>query len=356
LEKKDFIIVGQGLAGSILALELLKHGKTVLVIDNADLSTCSRVAGGIYNPVVFKRLTKSWMAETVLPYMSEFFTSAENLFGIKLLHPTKIVRIFLDENEEAIWRKKSVNGVSNLIDSKINQVGSSEVGNTQKDFSFIKSNYSFVKQGGFVDVFNFLTYTKNYLQKQNSFLNETFTYSDVSMDEKEVRYKNVAADKIIFCEGHLAVKNPWFNKVKFKPAKGEVLTIYCEELKTDSVITKDIFILPLPEKNHFKIGATYNWDDLTDIPTEEAKNSLLEKLKNLLPYPYKLLDHQAGVRPSTLDHHPAIGFHPEHKTLGFFNGFGTKSVMLVPYFAKHFCNFMENRTELLREVNVKRFF
>jgi len=355
LEKRDFIIIGQGLAGSILALELLKHNKSVLVFDNSGLSSCSKVAGGIYNPVVFKRLTQSWMAEKTLPYMFEFFEEAEKLFNIKLLHPTKIARIFSNENEELLWKKKAVNELSDVIDSKIH-VSSSEVENPENYFSFLKNNYAFVKQGGFVDVPEFLIQTKKYLEKQNSFLNETFDYSAFSVNENTIEYKNFSADKIIFCEGHLSAKNPWFNKIKLKPAKGEVLTIYCEELKTDSVINKDIFILPLPEKHHFKVGATYNWDDLTDIPTEEAKNSLIEKLDHLLPYSYKIIAHQAGVRPSTIDRRPVLGFHPEHASLGIFNGFGTKSVMLAPYFAKHFCSFIENKTELIHEVNVKRFF
>ena len=33
-KKTDYIIVGQGLAGSILALTLLKKGKSVIIIDN----------------------------------------------------------------------------------------------------------------------------------------------------------------------------------------------------------------------------------------------------------------------------------------------------------------------------------
>ncbi len=363
MEKKDFIIVGQGLVGSILALELLKQNKAVLVIDDADLSQCSKVAGGIYNPIVFKRMTQSWMAETTLPYMFEFFNEIEKLLNTKLLHPTKIVRIFSNENEEILWKKKSANELSDVIDSKIHvssgtstSLSTSSVENPSETFSFLKNNYAFVKQGGFVDVAEFLIQTKNYLEKQNSFLNEIVDYSLLSTNENKVKYKTISTDKIIFCEGYLSVKNPWFNQIKFKPAKGEVLTIYCEDLKTTSVLNKDIFILPLPEKNYFKVGATYNWDDLTDNPTQEAKNALIEKLKTLLPFPYKIINHQAGVRPSTIDRHPVMGFHPEHNNLGIFNGFGTKSIMLAPYFAKHFCSFIENKSELLHEVNCKRFF
>ena len=348
MPKKDFIIVGQGLAGSILALELLKQGKSVLVIDNSDLSACSKVAGGIYNPVVFKRLTQSWMADRTLPDMFTFFEEAEELFWTQLIHRAEISRVFSNENEELLWKKKAVNDLADVI--------SGEIHAPKNEYSFLKNKYAFVNQGGFVNVPEFLKQTNHYLEKLNSLLSETFDYSALSISESGITYKDISAEKIIFCEGHLSVKNPHFTQVKFKPAKGEVLTIHCEELKTRSVVNKDIFILPLPQKNHFKVGATYNWDDLTDTPTEEAKQSLVEKLNQLLPYSYKIVNHQAGVRPSTIDRRPVIGFHPEHKNLGIFNGFGTKSVMLAPYFAKHFCSFMENKSELLLEVNVKRFY
>jgi glycine oxidase len=348
LKKIDFIIVGQGLAGSILALELLKQNETILVIDNADLSQCSRVAAGIYNPIVFKRLTQSWMADKTLPAMFEFFERAEKLFDTKLIHQTKIARVFASEQEETLWKKKAVNELSEFIDAEIHS--------TKNEYEFLKNDYGFVTEAGFVDVPKFLEHTKEHLIQNDSFLNETFNYNDVIIGEDEIQYQNFTCDKLIFCEGHLATQNPFFQNLKFKPAKGEVLTIYCEELKVNSIINKDFFILPLPEVHYFKVGATYNWLDLTDAITDEAKNTLIKKINTVVSFPYKIINQQAGVRPATIDRRPFIGLHPIHKNMGVFNGFGTKSVMLAPYFAKHFCNFMFLNQELFLDVDIKRFY
>ncbi|MGZ3904174.1 MAG: NAD(P)/FAD-dependent oxidoreductase, partial [Bacteroidia bacterium] len=337
MQKRDFILTGQGLAGSILALELLKAGKSILVVDEPSMSSCSKAAGGIYNPVVFKRLTQSWMAERTLPYMLEFFDEAEKLFGKKLVYPTKIAKVFANENEEDLWKKKAANELAEVIDKKIYSA------TTDETLAFVNGNYSFVTAGGYVDVPGFLALTKKYLLEKGALVNEVFDFNSFSENENGVQYKNVLAGKIIFCQGHLSVSNPYFSNVKFKPAKGEVLTIYCEKLNATSVVTKDIFILPLAEKHTFKIGATYDWDDLTDTPTQKAKHSLEEKLKQFMSHSYRIIDHQAGVRPSTIDRRPAIGFNPGHKNIGIFNGFGTKSVMLAPWFAKHFCRFMDNK-------------
>lgn len=350
MKKVDFILTGQGLAGSILALELLKQGKSVFVVDQPTLSSCSKAAGGIYNPVVFKRLTQSWMAERTLPYMLEFFLETEKLLRKTFVYPTKIAKVFANENEEDLWKKKAANELAEVIDKKIYGVSENDA------LAFVKGNYSFVTAGGYVDVPGFLDLVRKYLIEHGSLLNEVFDFNSFSENEGGVQYKDVVAGKIIFCQGHLSVNNPYFSNIKFKPAKGEVLTIYCEELKATSVVTKDIFILPLAEKHKFKVGATYDWEDMSDTPTQKAKESLEEKLKPFLPFPYKIIDHQAGVRPSTIDRRPAIGFAPEHKNIGIFNGFGTKSVMLAPWFAKHFCRFMDSKEELLHEVNCKRFF
>ncbi|HXU26503.1 MAG TPA: FAD-binding oxidoreductase [Bacteroidia bacterium] len=348
MKKIDFIIVGQGLAGSILALELLKQNKTVLVIDNADMSQSSRVAAGIYNPIVFKRLTQSWMADKTLPSMFEFFEGAEKLFDVKLINQTKIARVFASEQEEVLWKKKAVNELSEFIAAEIHPA--------KNEYDFLKNNYGFVTEAGFVDVPKFLEHTKEYLIQRDSFLNATFNCDDVIIRDDEITYRNFTCNKLIFCEGHLATQNPFFQNLKFKPAKGEVLTIYCEELKTNSIINKDFFILPLPETHYFKVGATYNWLDLSDAISDEAKSTLVEKIDSVVPFPYKIIKQQAGVRPATIDRRPIIGMHPAHKNIGAFNGFGTKAVMLAPYFAKHFCNFMFLNQELFLDVDLKRFY
>ena len=348
MEKIDFIVVGQGLAGSILALALLKQHKSVLVIDDAEMSQCSRVAAGIYNPIVFKRLTQSWMADKTLPAMFEFFKEAEKLFNTKLIHQTKIVRVFASEQEEILWKKKAVNELSDFIDPKIHTA--------EHEYAFLNNKYGSVTEAGFIDVPTFLEQTKTYLKQHTSYVNGTFSYKDVVINEDGIQYKSYSCDKLIFCEGHLATHNPFFKELKFKPAKGEVLTIYCEELKTTSILNKDFFILPLPEAHYFKVGATYNWHDLTDTTTEEAKHTLIDKTNTLIPFPYKIIKQKAGVRPATIDRRPIIGMHPTHKSIGIFNGFGTKSVMLAPYFAKHFCNFIFLKQELFSDVDVKRFY
>ena len=79
MSEVDYIIVGQGIAGSALAFSLMQQNQKVLVVDEEKEFTSSKIAAGLCNPVVFKRLTKSWMVEDVLPYAKEFYRHQEKL-------------------------------------------------------------------------------------------------------------------------------------------------------------------------------------------------------------------------------------------------------------------------------------
>jgi len=341
--KKDIIIVGQGIAGSVLALELLNRKKSIVVIDKPQLSASSKVAAGIWNPVVFKRLTKSWMADELIPSLNEFYTEAEITTNTSFVEERKIAKLFTEEQEINLWKKKSTEEMQNYLTTTIYEMQHP-----------LLSKYAIVKQAGNIDTKAFLNATSTYLQQKNSYINEVFDYSLVQLSENGIVYKSTSASQIIFCEGYLIHQNPYFNYLPFKPAKGDVLTIFCKSLSIDFVLNKGIFIMPLG--NHlFKIGATYNWQNIHDAPSETAKEELISKFKKIVSYPFELITHESGVRPSVIDRRPVLGTHPKHSNIKLFNGFGTKAVMLAPYFAKHFCDYLFDKKALLKEVDVKRF-
>ena len=64
----DFLIVGQGICGTMLSWYLHKEGKTFLVIDEEKPNSSSRVAAGVINPVTGRRYAYSWMIEDLIPF------------------------------------------------------------------------------------------------------------------------------------------------------------------------------------------------------------------------------------------------------------------------------------------------
>lgn len=349
-KKVDYIIVGQGMAGSILALTLLKSGKSVIVIDDAKANTASKVAAGLYNPVVFKRLVKSWMVDDLLPYMDAFYPEMEKLLGTEFYFSKRILKPFAEEQEKTLWLKKTEEGIGKYLNEAI----------CYEDLNGIVFNplgISEVMHAGNLDTVKFLTSCKEYFLKNNIFAEEVFDYSQISLSENIVRYKDISATKIIFCEGYKAIENPFFKWLPFKLTKGETLTIkltHDHAIPFKIVLNKAVFILPIGN-DLYKVGATYEWEDLSEKTTEKGRGELVEKLQKVLKVPFEIINHQAGVRPTVNDRRPLIGLHPEHPQLAVFNGLGTKGVMLAPFFANQFVYFLESHTPLDKEVDIARF-
>ncbi|MBK7668530.1 MAG: FAD-binding oxidoreductase [Sphingobacteriaceae bacterium] len=344
----DFIVVGQGLAGSVLSLKLIDAGYTVMVIDKPELSSCSRIAAGIWNPIVFKRLTKSWMIDELLPELLSFYKNAETQFHIPLITERHIVKLFSEQQEADLWKKKATSEVENYLDKTVYH---------DNDFAGIKISafgYSKVLKSGNLDVKTFLKATQLFLIERQSMLSEEFNHQDLNITET-ISYKNITAKKIVFTEGFLIKNNPYFNYVPFKPAKGEVLTIETKNVKIGTnIINKNAFLMQL-ESNTYKLGATYNWEDLNENQSQSAVQELQDKFKKIAQVDYTILKHESGVRPSVIDRRPVMGQHPKHKNVFLFNGLGTKGVMLAPYFAQRLVNYFKSNESLLEEVNVSRF-
>lgn len=339
--------MGQGIAGSVLAITLLKANYSVLVIDEPSLSSCSRAAAGIWNPIVFKRLTKSWLADKVVPELLDFYKAASELLGAQLIHERAIIKPFTEEQEKSLWIKKAKDDHA-FLDRELYH----GLKLTEKD---LLAGYSRVLQAGNLDVKLFLEKTRDYLAQNGSYLAERFGYRDLQYNGQAVSYKAITAGHVIFCEGHLLRENPFFDHIPLKPAKGEVLTIRCEGLLPDrDILNKGIFIMPLGEYR-YKVGATYDWEDLSDTPTEAAKQSLTGKLRAVISVPFEVTEHEAGVRPATIDRRPVVGTHAVYKHYHIFNGFGTKAVMLAPFFARQFADHLQNGKPLEPEVDPMRF-
>lgn len=345
----DFIIVGRGLAASVLMHSFRRQGLSFLVVGNPALSTCSQVAAGIWNPVVFKRMTRSWLADVLIPCLTEFYQECEQVTGKRFVTHRPIIKPFVEEQEKRLWEKKSQLELNTFIDPELYNDIPASLQNCQ-----ITNGYGRVLQSGNLNTAEFLSATADYFKER--LLTETFDHSQLMVLPDQVSYKGHTARGVVFCEGHLVKNNPFFNWIPLKPAKGEVLTIQAPALGLEQeIFNKNGFLMRTGE-GIYKTGATYEWQDLSEDPTKEGLLELKEKMSEMTVAGYSVLKHEAGIRPSSVDRRPIIGPHPEHHNLYVFNGLGTKGVMLAPFFAKNFVHFFSQEAALNAEVNINRFY
>lgn len=89
----DYLIVGCGLAGISFAEEALQHNKSIVVIDN-DSQNSSKIAGGLYNPVILKRFSEVWEAQSQLVTMNAFYAQLKPKISQQFDFKMPIVRKF----------------------------------------------------------------------------------------------------------------------------------------------------------------------------------------------------------------------------------------------------------------------
>ncbi len=348
MKRVDHLIVGQGLAGTMLAFEMLDHGLDFRILNSPQKSKASKVAAGMINPLVFKRLTKSWMVDELLPVMEHRYRELELVLNDRFYFRKPILKPLSNQETELWLEKQQLPEFSKYI-STITETppikGLSEM-----------PAYGVVENAGYLNLAHFLDKAAAFFKSKGVLLEEELNFP--KSGEKIFTFDSSAyqANNVILCEGYHLRSNPIFQFVKMNPAKGEVLLIKAPRLSEDYIVNKRVFVLPVGEQ-HFKVGSTYEWEDLSEQPTEGGKQSILERLNELITVDYTVEDHWAGVRPTIADRRPVLGQHPEHGHLHVFNGLGTKGVMLAPWFAREMCNsLMDKNIVLPEEVQVRRFW
>ena len=343
----EFLIVGNGLAGTLLAFELFDRGLDFRIMTSPEKSRASVVAAGMFNPLVFKRMTKSWMIDELIPAMNKKFTELEDKLQQKFLFQKEILKP-LSEQELLLWKERSTDFE---FSKYIRSVKIAE------QFSGIKQSTGFgiVTQSGYLKLKEFLVAAEDFFRRKNKLINGTFSFQKFNPESDSWQFNEWNFNKIIFCEGHHITRNPVFKHIPFKPVKGEVLQLFIPELTEEFIINRRVFVLPTG--NHrFKVGSTYEWEDLTERPTNEGRNSIIRRLEELISADYKIEQHWAGIRPAVIDRRPVLGFHHTYKNIAVFNGLGTKGVMLAPYFAHEMLNVLTARNYSVNdEVRVERF-
>src|SRR5690606_12973066 len=150
--------------------------------------------------------------------------------------------------------------------------------------------YGEVLGTGRLDTATLLAAYGQYLLGNNLLVRETFDYKKLKIHASYVEYGSIVAKNLVFATGFGLKDNPYFNYLPLNGTKGELLTIRAPRLKEPMVIKSSVFIIPMGE-DLYRVGATYNRDDKTNIPTGASRSELLRKLDTFLKCPYEVTDH-----------------------------------------------------------------
>ena len=335
----DFLIIGQGLAGSLLAWELIQRDCKVVIIDNGR-ENASQVAAGLINPITGMRFVKSTDIDKLLPTAKQSYSRLADFFQQTFYIEKPMLRLFRSDKEYIHCIKK--------LDNPDYQDYLSAITPPEQAIDNLATPRGFLqqKQTGYLLTRPLLSCLKDFFIARGCYRLADFDYRDIQL-HSALRWQDISPKQIIFCEGHHATNNCWFSWLPFQPVKGEILTLEHQTELPDKILNYGNWLIPL-NSHHIRIGATFDRENLNTRPTKRGKNDLLNALKPISANLARatLITHQANIRPCTLDKQPFIGNHPQYPQLAIFNGFGAKGSLQIPWFSRHFIDALLDNTPL----------
>lgn len=331
----------------MLSWFLHKEGKSFIVMDDAQEDSSTKVAAGIINPVTGRRYATTWMIEELIEFSLLTYKELGQLLDNQFIVQKSVIDFFptAQMRNAFIERIDEGNGFLHAYPDQ-----------NHFNNSF---NYDFgcgeIRPAYMVHLQLLLTLWKEKLEKMNSLMLEKFDVQHVKFNEDSVTYKDIKADKIIFCDGVWGKDNPWFQLLPFAPNKGEAIIIECNNIEHDHIFKKGLTLAPMREVNQYWVGSSYQWEFEDDQPSQRFYDHATSILNNWLKQPYKILSHKAAVRPATLERRPFVGFHPQFPHIGILNGMGTKGTSLAPFFANQLTQHLVYDFPISPEADVKRF-
>jgi len=326
--RADILIVGQGLAGTLLAWEFERAGIPFAVVDGGHSTASSRVAAGIINPITGRRLVKSWRVDQLLPVARAAFRELEAALGVPLWQEMRVRRLFADDRERRVLADKNARG----------EFGSF-VGAVDHDGFWIEG-------AARVDLPALLTTARERWRAQGR-LRAVECDAGASIGSHEL---------VIDCTGVSGARGGKFSFVPWEYSKGEVLTLAVNGLAPDVIVNGGHWVLPIGPGVAW-VGATHQ-PGVRDVgPTADGRAVLEQSARMLLPGRNVTVTGQmAGVRVNLPDKRPVVGRHPTNVRLGVFNGLGAKGALLAPALARQWVNHLTEGMPFDVEVGVERFW
>jgi glycine/D-amino acid oxidase-like deaminating enzyme len=320
------LIVGQGLAGTVLGWTFERAGIAFEIADTGHVGAASRVGAGIINPITGQRLVKSRGVDVLLPRALEVYRAMEAEWGVPLVRAMRVRRFFNDDRERRVFAEKSATGEL-----------APYVGEADAEGFWIEG-------AARVDTAALITEARARWLAKGCLREER-----VDLPAALARH-----DVVILCTGANDCGGLAWGDVGCARATGEILTLAVGGLAPNVILNHGHWVLPT-EAGLAKVGATYTREGEV-LAGEVARAELTKSAARLLAgREFSVAAQEAGVRVTSPDRYPLVGRSPREPRLGIFNGLGFKGALLAPWLAHQWVNHLTEGVPFDGEVAVTRF-
>lgn len=321
------LIVGQGLAGTLLAWTCEREGVPFVVTDAGHERASSRVGAGMITPVTGRRWVKSWRVDAWLAPALATYREIETMIGVPLVRRLRVRRLFRDAGERRALEERVAKGELAPYIAAVDDRGAWIEGAAQVDTAALISalRIRWLESGHLI--------------------------------ERRVDPCVASADfsRTVVCGGAEAVDA--FAFVPWERAWGEIIEGDLPGLDPGVVLNRGHWLLP-EAGDRVRVGATYERADVLDDrgPSAAARDALARSAAELAGRPLGVLGQEGGWRVTAPDRRPCAGLHPETTRLGLLGGLGSKGTLWAPALAGQWIDFLREAMAFPAEVDVARFW
>lgn len=325
MSRADLLIVGQGLAGTLLAWEFARAGFAFEIVDAGDGSAGSRVGAGMINPVSGRRFTKTWSVDAWLGPARAAYAHAEAALGLALWQARPLCINFSDTQDAARLRARAESGALAPYLGGVGPQG------------------AWVEGAARVDLGKLLEASAAHWRAQGCW----------RRDRVDPRGAAGRYHCVIDCRGLAGARAP--SRLPFVFSKGETLTVRTAGHWPEVIRhAPGRWFLPL-DATTAVVGATHEPGRTDAEPSAAARAVLLAAAADFAGQPVEVVAHAAGVRVHLPDKHPVAGRDPEDRRLGLVNGLGGKGTLWAPALARQWVHHLAEGVAFTPEVDAARF-
>ena len=348
----DYLLIGHGIAGAVLARELRGRGHRVLVYDEPRPDAASRVAAGLMNPVAGKRFALTWRAHETLPPAVAYYQALGQELGEEFFQANTILKVFGSAHEQAQMLARASEDPWQGFVEKI------ETAPIERPGLLAPHGGAWLRGGGHLRVEALLAALASQGRAAGWLREETFNWQHLVADGNGVAYApgQLRAHQVVCCQGAAALACPHFGWLPLTPNQGAVLDVAVPGLSAAQVLNRGAYVVPGQAPGQFRVGATYRWPPFATEPGDDDQRELAGRLVGLTPLPFEVMGERRGVRPAVRDRRPLLGRHPALPWLSLFGGFGSKGVSLAPRLASQLADYLGHSGELWPDVNLARYY
>lgn len=322
----EVLIVGQGLAGTLLGWELARAGIAFRIADAGPAGAASRAAAGIINPITGRRLVKAWRIDALLPAARAVFAELGAAAGRPFWREFRVRRLFADDAERAAWAAKSARGELAPFAGAADAAG------------------FWIEGAARVDVPALLDWARAVWTAQGLLL-----AGPADPVAARRRY-----GLVIDCTGLPAARSGPFAVLPWSFDRGEMLELAVPGLEDGVILNRRHWVLPVGGDAAW-FGATHAPGETDAAPTAAGRARLEAAARGLLDRPFAVTGQRGGVRVTTPDRRPVVGRHPDDPGLGVCNGLGAKGALFAPWLARQWREHLAGGAPFDPAADLRRF-